>query len=116
MQEASAYWPGAGFHSLRHSFASLHIERGTNILRLSRLLGHHSPSFTLSVYGHMLDDGFGEPLDLDAELRVATAVATEATVIGWNGDSPATPAVAVNPTQEAEEPNTPDSAATVGAD
>jgi integrase len=65
-EEAGAPW--AGFHAFRHAFASLHIERGTNIVRLSRLLGHHKPSFTLDVYAHMLDDGMGQPLDLDAEL------------------------------------------------
>jgi len=65
-EEAGVAW--VGFHAFRHTFASVHIERGTNIVRLSRLLGHHKPSFTLDVYGHLLDDGLGEPLDLDAEL------------------------------------------------
>jgi integrase len=59
---------GAGFHAFRHAFASLHIERGTNIVRLSRLLGHHKPSFTLDVYAHLLDDGLGDPLDVGAEI------------------------------------------------
>jgi hypothetical protein len=40
-------------------------------VRLSRLLGHHKPSFTLDVYAHLLDDGLGDPLDLDAELAAA---------------------------------------------
>jgi len=65
-EEADVAW--AGFHAFRHGFASLHIERGTNIVRLSRLLGHHKASFTLDVYAHLLDDGYGDPLDLDAEL------------------------------------------------
>jgi integrase len=65
-EEAGAAW--AGFHAFRHTFASMHIERGTNIVRLSRLLGHHKASFTLDVYAHMLDDGWGEALDLDGEL------------------------------------------------
>jgi len=65
-EEADVAW--AGFHAFRHTFASMHIERGTNIVRLSRLLGHHKASFTLDVYSHMLDDGYGDPLDLDAEL------------------------------------------------
>lgn len=65
-QEADVAW--AGFHAFRHTFASLHIERGTNILRLSRLLGHHKASFTLDVYAHLLDDGLGDPLSIDAEL------------------------------------------------
>jgi integrase len=65
-EEAAVAW--AGFHAFRHSFASLHIERGTNIVRLSRLLGHHKASFTLDVYAHLLDDGLGEPLSVDREL------------------------------------------------
>jgi integrase len=65
-EEAGASW--MGFHTLRHTFASLHIARGTNVVQLSRLLGHHAPSFTLDVYSHLLEDGVGEPLDLDAEL------------------------------------------------
>jgi integrase len=74
-EEADVGW--AGFHAFRHTFASMHIERGTNIVRLSRLLGHHKPSFTLDVYGHMLDGGMGEPLDLDGELAsVGLTVAT----------------------------------------
>mgnify|MGYP001209098173 CR=1 FL=1 len=70
-EEADVAW--AGFHAFRHTFASIHIEAGTNIVRLSRLLGHHKPSFTLDVYAHLLDDGMGEPLDLDAELAGAAA-------------------------------------------
>lgn len=66
VEKVGAGW--AGFHAFRHTYASLHIERGTNIVRLSRLLGHHKPSFTLDVYAHMLDDGYGEPLKLDSEL------------------------------------------------
>src|SRR4051794_2231256 len=60
--------PWAGSHTFRHTFASRHIERGTNVLQLSRLLGHNSPSFTLDRYGHLMDAGMGEPLDLDAEI------------------------------------------------
>ena len=48
--------------------ASLHIDRGTNVVQLSRLLGHHSPAFTLSRYAHLLNGHVGAPLDLDAEL------------------------------------------------
>lgn len=72
MEEAGCGW--AGYHALRHTFASLHIERGTNIVQLSRLLGHHKPSFTLDVYGSLMDEGVGEPLDLAAELAPFTEV------------------------------------------
>lgn len=33
-----------------------------------RLLGHNDPSFTLSVYVHLLDGDVGGALDLDAAL------------------------------------------------
>lgn len=65
-EEADVGW--AGFHAFRHSYASMHIARGTNIVQISRLLGHHDPAFTLRVYAHLLDDGTGDPLDLDVEL------------------------------------------------
>lgn len=65
-RRAGVEW--AGFHAFRHTFASLHIEAGTNVVRLSRLLGHHAPAFTLDTYAHLLDDGLGDGLDLDAEL------------------------------------------------
>lgn len=42
MRQAGAPW--AGFHTFRHTFASLHLKRGTNLLQLSRALGHHSPT------------------------------------------------------------------------
>ena len=42
------------FHDLRHTFASLLIANGADIVRVSRLLGHSSPTITLNVYSHML--------------------------------------------------------------
>lgn len=59
---------GIGFHTLRHTCASLMIESGMNVLRLQRWMGHHSPAFTLEVYGHLLDSDLGPPQDLQAEL------------------------------------------------
>ena len=41
------------FHDLRHTFASLMIANGEDIVRVSRLLGHASPKITLDVYAHM---------------------------------------------------------------
>jgi hypothetical protein len=45
------------------------IAGGRNIVQVSRWLGHHSPSFTLDVYAHLMDEGVGEPLDLTTSLR-----------------------------------------------
>jgi integrase len=59
-QEAGVGW--AAFHSLRHSCASMLIADGRNIVQVSRWLGHHSPSFTLDVYAHLMDDGVGDAL------------------------------------------------------
>lgn len=56
--------PWAGFHAFRHTFASLHLSRGTNLLQLSRALGHHSAAFTLSRYTHLLPGDEAPPLDL----------------------------------------------------
>ena len=53
MQEAGAPW--AAFHTLRHTFASLQLAGGANLVQLSRALRHHSAAFTLDVYTHLLD-------------------------------------------------------------
>jgi integrase len=62
-QEAGVEW--LGFHAFRHGFASALLEDGRNVVQISRLLGHHSPSFTLATYAHLMDDGVGGPLELD---------------------------------------------------
>jgi integrase len=71
-EEAGAEW--AAFHTLRHTFASLHIARGTNIVQLSRMLGHHSPDFTLRVYAHMIPGEKVAALDLEHELSPRPSV------------------------------------------
>ena len=40
-------------HDLRHTYASMRIAGGTDIVRLSRNLGHANASFTLDVYAHL---------------------------------------------------------------
>lgn len=42
------------FHDLRHTFASLMISNGEDIVRVSRLMGHANASFTFNTYCHML--------------------------------------------------------------
>jgi hypothetical protein len=42
---------------------------------VSRWLGHHSPSFTLDVYAHLMDEGVGAALDVPVDV-----VATEGLV------------------------------------
>jgi len=42
------------FHDLRHTFASLMISNGEDIVRVSRLMGHANASITLNVYSHLI--------------------------------------------------------------
>src|SRR4051794_15593694 len=66
-EEAGVPW--IGFHSFRHTCASLLFARGKNAKQVQRWLGHHAASFTLDTYTHLMDDGVGAPLELDEELR-----------------------------------------------
>jgi len=61
-EEAGASW--AGFHTFRHTVASRLFAEGRNVKQVQRWLGHHSPSFTLDTYVHLLEGDLGEPLDL----------------------------------------------------
>lgn len=55
-------------HALRHSFSYMFLKTGGSLEILSKILGHHSPSFTMKVYGHF------KPDDLIAEMnRVSLA-------------------------------------------
>lgn len=54
-----AGYPDLTPHDLRHTFASTAIRAGANILALQHALGHHSPAFTLSEYGHLYPDDMG---------------------------------------------------------
>jgi integrase len=50
-------WPPLRFHDRRHVFAShLIVDLGLDIAQVSRILGHASPTITLSVYTHLFDD------------------------------------------------------------
>ena len=41
------------FHALRHTHASHLIDAGIDVVRISRRLGHVSPTITLKVYAHL---------------------------------------------------------------
>jgi integrase len=59
-------------HDLRHTYASLLIAAGKELHYIQQQLGHHSPAFTLSVYGHLLPrDRRGEVNCLDDENKTA---------------------------------------------
>ena len=44
--------PKLRFHDLRHTFASMLIAQGANVVFVSQQLGHANPAITLSVYAH----------------------------------------------------------------
>jgi integrase len=58
----------AGFHTFRHTVASRLFAEGRNVVQVQRWLGHHSASFTLDTYVHLLDNDLGEPLHAAAPL------------------------------------------------
>jgi integrase len=42
------------FHDLRHTYATLRIAKGDNIVDVSKQLGHHKVAFTLDKYAHWM--------------------------------------------------------------
>ena len=57
---AAAGVPWAGFHTLRHTCATMLFRHGLNAGQVQLWLGHHSPAFTLSTYVHLLPDDLPE--------------------------------------------------------
>lgn len=57
--KAAGVTPGrdAGFHQLRHHYASVLLAGGVDIRALAEYLGHSDPGFTLSTYCHLLPSG-----------------------------------------------------------
>lgn len=80
MGEAGAGW--AAFHTLRHTFASLQLATGVNVVQLSRALGHHSAAFTLDTYCHLLGGEEAPALDLADALGRGNTGATHVTETG----------------------------------
>jgi integrase len=83
-----------GFHSFRHTCATILFRRGWNAVQVQRWLGHHKPSFTLDTYVHLLEEDIPEPAFFD-ELS-APACDTVVTRTGLNEQDPAQVAEAGN--------------------
>lgn len=67
MRQIGAPW--AAWHTLRHTYASLQLACGANVVQLSRALGHHAASFTLDTYIHLLEGDELSALDIAEVLR-----------------------------------------------
>ena len=50
-----------GFHTFRHTCASMLFRAGWSAPQVQRFLGHHKPSFTLDVYVHLMPEDVPEP-------------------------------------------------------
>ena len=70
--------PWAGFHTFRHTCASILFAEGRNPKQVQMWLGHSDPGFTLRTYVHLIDDGLGDADFLDGA-KWATQRATWAT-------------------------------------
>lgn len=57
--------PWAGFHTFRHTCATMLFRHGLNAKQVQMWLGHHSPAFTLDAYVHLLPDDLPSPTFLD---------------------------------------------------
>jgi integrase len=81
--------PWVGFHTFRHTCATMLFRHGLNAKQVQIWLGHHSPAFTLATYVHLLPDDLPDPTFLD----VLTT--------SRKGDRQTTQKMDVNPTRSA---------------
>lgn len=82
-------------HDLRHTFATLHLQAGTDPLWVSAQLGHHSVAFTLSTYAHLPRNdrgGHADRIDPTAPKCTPSAPAPE-TVVSEPGPETTKPPV-----------------------
>lgn len=60
--------PWAGFHTFRHTTASLLFDAGRNVKHVQEWLGHSDLGLTLRTYVHLMDDGLGDAAFFDESL------------------------------------------------
>jgi Phage integrase family len=62
-RRAGVLW--VGFHTFRHTCATLLFRNGLNAKQVQVWLGHHSPTFTLGTHVHLLSDDLPDAGFLD---------------------------------------------------
>lgn len=55
-----------GFHTFRHTCATMLFRGGWNAVQVQKFLGHSDPGFTLRTYVHLLPEDLPEPAFLEA--------------------------------------------------
>jgi integrase len=63
--------PSIGFHTFRHTCASMLFDAGKNVRQVADWLGHSDPAFTLRTYVHLMDGGLGDANFLDEAVPAA---------------------------------------------
>lgn len=58
-----SWWEKLTIHHLRHSFATLTLEKGANIMEVARLIRHRDPMLTVRTYLHTQDKGVIRAVD-----------------------------------------------------
>ena len=61
--------PWVGFHTFRHTCATLLFAGGKDVKVVQSWLGHADPGFTLRCYVHLMDEGMGRADFLDDVVR-----------------------------------------------
>jgi integrase len=86
-----------GFHTFRHTCASMLFREGWNAAQVQRWLGHHKPSFTLDTYIHLLDEDVPPPTFFDTLTAgpMGNVGATQVTETGRNDEGAQAVEVAV---------------------
>jgi len=77
-----------GFHTFRHTCASMLFEAGRNPRQVQAWLGHSDPGFTLRTYLHLMDEGVGKADFLDTAVSVRSeeeALASEVRELAREG-------------------------------
>jgi integrase len=75
-----------GFHTFRHTCATVLFRNGWNAVQVQRFLGHSDPGFTLRTYVHLLPEDLPDPVFL----QVATALPCDQDAITMRPERPRT--------------------------